>query len=80
MTEFEFLFILYALVLGLSVVELLSGFGAALERVYNNPSATSQFRIGWLTPLFGLFVLPAAYSGFFATPTMAGRNKRSLIM
>ncbi|PIW55929.1 MAG: hypothetical protein COW16_03515 [Sphingomonadales bacterium CG12_big_fil_rev_8_21_14_0_65_65_10] len=57
MTEFEFMFVLYALVLGLSVVELLSGFGASLERLFKSEADETRFRIGWLTPLFAVFVL-----------------------
>ena len=57
MTQFEFLFFLYAFILGLAVVELLSGFGASLERAFANTRGERQFRIGWLTPLFAVFVL-----------------------
>ncbi|RDC59937.1 hypothetical protein HME9302_01134 [Alteripontixanthobacter maritimus] len=61
MTQFEFLFALYSLILGLSLVELLSGLGRALElrsAQIDDPNAgSSQFKIGWLTPLLGLFVI-----------------------
>ncbi|MXP09462.1 hypothetical protein [Pseudoblastomonas halimionae] len=57
MTEFEFIFVLYALVLGLSVVELLSGFGASLEKLFRSEADDVRFRIGWLTPLFAIFVM-----------------------
>lgn len=57
MSEFEFIFALYALVLGLSFVELISGFGRTLELAVARDAAGRKFRIGWLTPLLGLFVL-----------------------
>lgn len=57
MTEFEFIFVLYALVLGLSLVSLLSGFGLALERLFAGNRDGDTFRLGWLTPLFAVFVL-----------------------
>ena len=57
MTQFEFVFVLYALVLGLSVVELLSGFGRAMEYKFARAAEHKAFAIGWLTPLFAVFVL-----------------------
>ena len=54
MSEFEFIFALFGLLLGLSIAALLGGLGRAIEaRV--RPGAT--VRIGWLTPLLGGFVL-----------------------
>lgn len=54
MSEFEFIFALFGLLLGLSIVEVLGGLARAIEaRV--RPGAT--VRIGWLTPLLGIFVL-----------------------
>lgn len=57
MSDFEFVFVLYSLVLGLSLVELLSGFGKALERKLASEDGGAGFRMGWLTPLLGLFVI-----------------------
>lgn len=57
MTDFEYIIVLYALLLGLSLVELLSGFGRTLERVFETDSDGQRFSIGWLTPLLGLFVI-----------------------
>ncbi len=57
MTDFEFIFVLYALVLGLSLVSLLAGFGSALERLFAGNRDGDAFRLGWLTPLFAVFVL-----------------------
>lgn len=54
MTEFEFIFALFGLLLGLSIAALLGGLGRALEACLR-PDAT--LRIGWLTPLLGAFVL-----------------------
>lgn len=54
MSPFEFIFALFGLLLGLSIVEVLGGLARAIEaRV--RPGAT--LRIGWLTPLLGIFVL-----------------------
>lgn len=57
MTDFEFIFVLYALVLGLSLVELLAGFGRTLENEFESDADGARFKIGWLTPLLGVFVL-----------------------
>lgn len=57
MTDFEFIFVLYALVLGLSLVELLAGFGRTLENEFETEAQDQKFRVGWLTPLLGIFVL-----------------------
>ncbi|WP_340587711.1 hypothetical protein [Erythrobacter alti] len=59
MTEFEFIFVLYALLLGLSLVELLSGLGRALELEFARDAEgrDESFRIGWLTPLMAVFVM-----------------------
>src|SRR4051794_33955019 len=50
MNAFEFVFTLIGLVLGLSLVEVLGG----LARTLN---AREAIRIGWLTPLLGIFVI-----------------------
>ena len=49
MTNFEFVFSLFTLLLGLALAELLSGFGTAFQ-------SRRKVRVGWLTPLLGLFV------------------------
>ena len=49
MSNFEFVFSLFGLLLGLALAEVLGGFGNALE-------ARRKVRIGWLTPLLGLVV------------------------
>lgn len=54
MTEFEFIFALFGLLLGLSITEVLSGLGRAVQARLQPQSAV---RIGWLTPLLGAFVL-----------------------
>jgi hypothetical protein len=54
MDDFEFLFALYGLMLGLSIAEVLSGLARSLEdRLHSRPT----LRIGWLSPLLAVFVL-----------------------
>ena len=57
MSEFEFVFVLYSLVLGLSLVELLTGIGRTLEFKLARNEGDKAFAIGWLTPLLALFVM-----------------------
>jgi hypothetical protein len=58
MSQFEFIFSLYSLLLGLSLVELLSGMGRTVKaRLQIGQEAEAGYRIGWLTPLLGLFVM-----------------------
>ena len=57
MTEFEFVFILYALLLGLSLIELLAGMGRALELKFASDAGGRKFSIGWLTPALAVFVM-----------------------
>ena len=57
MTEFEFIFALYALALGLSLVEELSGLGRTLEMRFASDAGGEKFTIGWLTPLLAVFVI-----------------------
>ena len=57
MTEFEFVFILYALLLGLSLIELLAGLGRALELKLASEAGGNAFKIGILTPALAVFVL-----------------------
>ncbi|MEI9851027.1 MAG: hypothetical protein WDN24_09480 [Sphingomonas sp.] len=54
MSGFEFVFSLFGLLLGFSLVEVLGGLARTVE-ARMKPGAA--FRIGWLTPLLGLFVL-----------------------
>lgn len=54
MSEFEFIFALFGLLLGLSIAEVLGGLARAIE-AHLNPQ--THVRIGWLTPLLGAFVL-----------------------
>ncbi len=57
MSEFEFVFVLYSLVLGLSLVELLTGLGRTLEFKLAREADDAVFVIGWLTPLLAVFVI-----------------------
>lgn len=54
MSDFEFIFALFGLLLGLSIAEVLGGLARAIE-AHLNPK--THVRIGWLTPLLGAFVL-----------------------
>lgn len=54
MSEFEFIFALFGLLLGLSIVEVLGGLARAIEARLR---PGTNIRIGWLTPLLGAFVL-----------------------
>jgi hypothetical protein len=49
MTNFEFVFSLFGLLLGLGLAEVLGGFGTAIQH-------RRKVRIGWLTPLLGCLV------------------------
>jgi hypothetical protein len=58
MSAFEFVFSLFGLLLGFSLVEVLSGLVRTFKlRRAAGPDAQPAVRIGWLTPLLGLFVL-----------------------
>jgi len=54
MSDFEFIFSLFGLLLGLSLAEVLGGLAKAIEARLRPGSA---IRIGWLTPLLGAFVM-----------------------
>jgi hypothetical protein len=54
MDDFEFMFALYGLMLGLSIAEVLSGLARSLE---DRLHTRSSLRIGWLIPLLAAFVL-----------------------
>ena len=57
MNDFEFVFLLYALILGLSMVELLTGLGRAMEYKFAREAEHKDFTIGYLTPLLAGFVM-----------------------
>lgn len=58
MSAFEFLFSLFGLLLGFTLVEVLSGLVRTVKAGRPRPrDAVSRIRVGWLTPLLGLFVL-----------------------
>jgi hypothetical protein len=50
MTIFEFVFSLYSLLFGLALAQVFAGFGNTLQERH-------KIRVGWLTPLLGLFVI-----------------------
>lgn len=53
MSAFELVFAVFGLLLGLAVAEVLSGFARALKL----KRGTRSIKIGWLTPLLGIFVM-----------------------
>lgn len=53
-SQFEFIFSFFGLLLGLSLTEILAGLARAIQAALRPGSAV---RIGWLTPLLGTFVL-----------------------
>lgn len=57
MSEFEFLFVLFSLVMGLSLVELLTGLGRALELRLAQDERRQGLKFGWLSPLLAVFVI-----------------------
>lgn len=58
MSEFEFIFSLFGLLLGFSLVEVLGGLAKVVEaRVRPDAGNGEPIRIGWLTPLLSLFVM-----------------------
>ena len=50
MTVFEFVFSLYSLLFGLALAQVFGGFGNVLQERH-------RLKVGWLTPLLGLFVI-----------------------
>lgn len=54
MSPFELVFALFGLLLGLAVAEVLGGFARAVKL---RRSRRKTVRVGWLTPLLGLFVI-----------------------
>lgn len=59
MSIFEFVFSLYSLLFGLALAQVFTGFGNTLQE-------RNKIRVGWLTPLLGLFVVMDLTS-FWAT-------------
>jgi hypothetical protein len=58
MSGFEFAFTLFGLLLGFSMVEVLGGFAKAVEaRVRPAADRRAPLRLGWLTPLLGIYVM-----------------------
>jgi hypothetical protein len=63
MSDFDFIFSLFGLLLGFSLIEVLGGLAkvieAQLRAVKVGPATPDapRFRAGWLTPLLGLFVM-----------------------
>jgi hypothetical protein len=60
MSQFEFVFSLFGLLLGFSLVQVLGGLARTIEAALGARRASpgeSDFRAGWLTPLFGIFVM-----------------------
>ncbi len=53
MSGFDLVFAAFGLLLGLAISEVLGGFSRALKL----KRGAKPVRIGWLTPLLGLFVL-----------------------
>jgi hypothetical protein len=54
MSGFELVFVLFGIVLGLAVTEVLGGFARVVKL---KRGARAGIRVGWLTPLLGLFVI-----------------------
>ena len=50
MSVFEFVFSLYSLLFGLALAQVFAGFGNTLQERH-------KIKVGWLTPLLGLFVI-----------------------
>lgn len=72
MSDFEFVFVLYNLLLGLSMVELLGGLGRALEARFAAEATRGTFALGWLTPLLAIFVMLDLLSFWQAAWTVRG--------
>ena len=72
MSDFEFVFALYSLLLGLSMVEVLGGLGRALEARFAAEAERERFTIGWLTPLLAVFVMLDLLSFWQAAWTLRG--------
>ena len=74
MNDFEFMFALFGLLLGLSIAEVLGGAARSIEeRLQPRPG----WRIGWLTPLLAAFVLLDLLSFWNAAWTVRSLDKVS---
>ena len=61
-SDFDFVFSLFGLLLGFSLIEVLDGLAKVIEAQLRaikigEIAADERFRAGWLTPLLGLFVM-----------------------
>lgn len=54
MSDFEFIFALFGLLLGLSLTVVLTGLASAIDLSLRRGA---KVRIGWLTPMLGMFVI-----------------------
>lgn len=58
MSQFDFVFSFFGLLLGFTLVEVLSGLAGSAKQVRtHHREASVSVRLGWLTPLLALFVL-----------------------
>jgi len=63
MSEFEFVFSLFGLLLGFSLIEVLGGLARTIEALLRTATVrapapgSAPFRSGWLTPLLAVFVM-----------------------
>ena len=57
MSEFEFVFSLFSLVLGLTLVEVLGGFVRSMKQFRTRRETSGHIGIGLLTPLLAVFMM-----------------------
>ena len=61
MSTFEFVFSLFGLLLGISLIEVLSGLARTVEAKLRlsrrEEEEAAEIRVGWLTPLLGVFLM-----------------------
>lgn len=71
MNDFEYLLTLFGLVLGLAIAEVMSGLARTLEagpfRNHVDAGAGNPVRVGWLTPLLGIYLLLNLIANWTAT-------------
>jgi len=71
MNDFEYLLTLFGLVLGLAIAEVMSGLARTLEagpfRRHVHVGAGNPVRVGWLTPLLGIYLLLNLVANWTAT-------------
>jgi hypothetical protein len=75
MTGFDLVFAGFGLLLGLAIAEVLSGF----SRVLQLKRGAKPVRIGWLTPLLGLFVLLDLTSFWLAAYEARGQMQANYV-